>query len=56
MTGRSRLAALGHLSGLAIDIPLLPAALAIQIPQEPLVVTLQLVVEDHALDRHAAFP
>src|SRR4051812_30894193 len=40
---------LGQPAGLTIEIPFLLAALAIQIPQESLIVTLQLVVEDHAL-------
>ena len=44
---------LRHVGGVAVGVLFLPAALAFQIVEEPLVVPLQLVVEDDACDNRA---
>jgi hypothetical protein len=44
---------LRHVGGVAVGVLFLPAALAFQIVEEPLVVPLQLVVEDNACDNRA---
>ena len=50
ITGRSRLAAHSAIcGGVAVGVLFLPAALAFQILEEPLIVPLELVVEDHAV-------
>jgi hypothetical protein len=44
---------LRHIGGMAIGVLFLPAAIALQIVEEPLIVALQLVVEDDTCDNRA---